>query len=97
MVCRMTISVAQIMKHCTVNNEWLKTKEQRAGWIQRFEEEIAGIRRNLAIEQSAFDAGEENWHRDWAEGRLKYLKREIKKREKYIESLKALDAVASGV
>ena len=92
MSCRVTISVAQIMRHCNVNNEWLTTKEQRANWVERFEEEIAGIRRNMIKEQERIDAGKEDWHREWAEGQVAYLRKEIKKRERYIRQIKALES-----
>ena len=89
-----TISVAQIMKYCTVQNVWLKTREQRDGWIQRFMEEIEGIRRNMEKEQARIDEGKEDWHLDWAIDNVNYLKREIRKRERYIRKLQELNSAS---
>jgi hypothetical protein len=45
----------------------------------------------LEIDQKEFDEGKHDWHRDWKEGQIDYLKREIKKRQKYIRQLEELE------
>ena len=86
----MTISLAQIMKNISTGNPWFATVEQRDGWVERFRSEIEGVRRNLEKDQKSFDAGNEDWHREWAEGHLNYLRKEIRKMERWIDRLMAL-------